>query len=317
MLVSVIVPVYNVESYVAKCIESIVNQTFKDLEIILIDDGSTDSSGSICDSFAEKDKRIKVIHKENGGLSSARNAGLDIAVGDYIVFVDSDDYINLKMIETLYSVCIENVADLAICNYIHVDENGEEIGISELRITQPQIVSSDWMLERISRGWTFGAIAWNKMYSGKFFKELRYPAGRISEDEFISHRVMAESKKAVIIPNVLYYYTLRQGSITKVGFSLKKLDSVYAFIDRIDFLGTLGKTDYAGNALVLAIKDLTRRWSHRKECTENQTVFDNLRKELLKRCNSDLITVRTFSSKTVVWLFQNALPVLIVLLKLR
>ena len=317
MLVSVIVPVYNVESYVAKCIESIVNQTFKDLDIILVDDGSKDSSGSICDRFAETDKRIRVIHKVNGGVSSARNAGLDIAIGEYIVFVDGDDYINTQMIETLCSVVVENNSDLVMCNYIHVNESGDKVGISELRITQPQTVSSDWMLERISRGWTFGAIVWNKMYKSKLFKDLRYPSLNNGEDEFMSHHVMARAEKAVIIPDVLYYYTLRQGSLTKSDFSLSKVTSIYAFIDRIDFLGTLGKTDYAGNALVLAIKDLTRRWSHRKECTENQTVFDNLRKELLKRCNSDLITVRTFSSKTVVWLFQNALPVLIVLLKLR
>ena len=316
MLVSVIVPVYNVESYVAKCIESIINQTFKDLEIILIDDGSTDSSGSICDSFAEKDKRIKVIHKENGGLSSARNAGLDIAVGEYIVFVDSDDYINLKMVETLYLAIIDNKADLSICNYIHVNELGEEIGISELRLTKRQIISSEWMLERISRGWTFGAIAWNKMYSSKVFKKLRYPLGRINEDEFISHRVMAQAEKAVIIPDVLYYYLLRQGSITKTGFKLKNLDSVYALIDRIDFLGSLGKTDYAGNALVLAIKNLARKWNHRKDCAENQKVFDILRNELLKRCNSGLITVRRFSSRIVVWLFRHAFPILVTLVSL-
>ena len=314
MLVSVIVPVYNVESYVAKCIESIVNQTFKDLDIILVDDGSRDSSGSICDRFAEKDKRIRVVHKENGGLSSARNAGLDIAIGDYIVFVDSDDYINQKMVETLYSAIIENNADLSICNYIHVNEKGEEIGISELRITQPQILSSEWMLERISKGWTFGAIAWNKMYSNKIFNGLRYPLGRINEDEFISHRVMAQAETAVIIPNVLYYYLLRQGSITKTGFNLKNLDSIYAFIDRIDFLGTLGKAEYAGNALVLAIKNLSRKWNHRKDCVDNQKVFDNLRKELLDRCNSDTIAVRRFSSKTVIWLFMHAFPILTAIL---
>lgn len=316
MVVSVIVPVYNVESYVAKCIDSIVNQTFRDLDIILIDDGSTDSSGSICDRFAEKDKRIRVIHKKNGGVSSARNAGLDVAVGEYIVFIDGDDYVNPKMIETLCSLIIENNADLVMCNYIHVNENGEKVGISELRITQPQIVSSDWMLERISRGWTFGAIIWNKMYRSKLFRELRYPSFNNGEDEYISHRVMAQAEKAVIIPDVLYYYTLRQGSLTKSAFNLSNMNSIYAFIDRVDYISSLGKTEYAGNALVLAVKDLTRRWHHRKDCTDNQIVFDNLRKELLERCDSNLITVRRFSSRTVVWLFKHAFPVLIMLLSL-
>lgn len=316
MSVSVIVPVYNVESYVAKCIESIVNQTFKDLDIILVDDGSTDSSGSICDRYAEKDKRIRVIHKENGGVSSARNAGLDIAVGDYYVFIDGDDYANSQLIETLRSVITDNDADLAMCNYIHVDESGEKVGISELRITQPQIVSSDWMLERISRGWTFGAIVWNKMYKSKLFEGLRYPSFNNGEDEFVSHHVMAKAEKAVIIPNVLYYYTLRQGSLTKSGFRLGNIYSIYAFVDRIDFLGSLGKKEYAGNALVLAIKDLTRRWNHQKECTDNQNLFENLRKELLERCSSDLITVRRFSSRTVVWMFRHTFPVLIMLLSL-
>ena len=317
MLVSVIVPVYNVESYVAKCIESIVNQTFKDLDIILIDDGSTDSSGSICDRYAEKDKRIKVIHKVNGGVSSARNAGLDIAVGEYIVFVDGDDYINSQMIETLYSVIVENNSDLVMCNYIHVNENGEKVGISELRITQPQVISSDWMLERVSRGWTFGAIIWNKMYKSRLFNELRYPSLNNGEDEFVSHHVMARAEKAVIIPDVLYYYTLRQGSLTKSEFSLSNVNSLYALIDRIDFFCSLGKTDYAGNALVLAIKNLARKWNHRKDCKENQNVFDILRNELLKRCNSDIITVKRFSSRTVVWLFKKAFPLLVFLVKMK
>ena len=316
MLVSVIVPVYNVESYVAKCIESIVNQTFKDLDIILIDDGSTDSSGSICDRFAEKDKRIRVIHKVNGGVSSARNAGLDIAAGEYIVFVDGDDYINSRMVETLCSVAVENNSDLVMCNYIHVNERGEKVGISELRITEPQTVSSDWMLERISRGWTFGAIIWNKMYKSALFKGLRYPSLNNGEDEFISHHVMARAEKAVIIPDVLYYYTLRQGSLTKSAFNLSSVNSLYALIDRVDFLGTLGKTEYAGNALVLAIKNLARKWNHRKDCIENQMVFDKLRRELLERCNSDLITVSRFSSRTVVWLFRHAFPILTTLVSL-
>ena len=316
MLVSVIVPVYNVESYVAKCIESIVNQTFKDLDIILVDDGSKDSSGSICDRFAETDKRIRVIHKVNGGVSSARNAGLDIAAGEYIVFVDGDDYIDSKMIETLCSVAVENSSDLVMCNYIHVNESGDKVGISELRITQPQTVSSDWMLERISRGWTFGAIIWNKIYKCDLFKELRYPSLNNGEDEFISHHVMARAEKAVIIPDVLYYYTLRQGSLTKSDFNLSNVNSIYALIDRVDFLCTLGKTEYAGNALVLAIKNLARKWNHRKDCVDNQKVFDSLRKELLDRCNSDTITVRRFSSRTVIWLFKHAFPILTILVTL-
>ena len=116
-VVSVIVPVYNVEQYIRKCIESILNQTYNKMEIILVDDGSTDNSGIICDEYSKRDKRIKVIHKINGGLSDARNAGLDICTGDYIVFVDSDDYIKNNMIEMLHKDILEKRADISVCSY--------------------------------------------------------------------------------------------------------------------------------------------------------------------------------------------------------
>ena len=116
-LVSIIVPIYNVEKYIKECIDSIINQTYKNLEIILVDDGSPDCCPKICDEYSKKDKRIKVIHKENGGLSSARNAGLDVAKGEYVSFIDSDDVVDEKFIETLYNLCIENNCDISECNF--------------------------------------------------------------------------------------------------------------------------------------------------------------------------------------------------------
>ena len=123
ILVSIIVPVYNVEKYLERCLDSLINQTLKDIEIILVDDGSTDDSGNICDKYAKKDKRIKVIHKENGGLSDARNIGLSIANGRYLQFVDSDDFIHKQMIEILYNTIINNNADISICDFDKVYEN--------------------------------------------------------------------------------------------------------------------------------------------------------------------------------------------------
>lgn len=310
MKVSVIVPVYNIEKYLSKCVESVLGQTYGNFELILVDDGSTDSSGNICDCFSEQDKRIIVIHKKNGGLSSARNAGLDIAKGEYVIFVDGDDYVDSKMIETLLKASMDYDVNLVMCNYVHVDEKGNQVGISELRIEKPELLSSDEMLDRVSKGWTFGVIAWNKIYRRELFNSIRYPVGKISEDEFISHRIMATTKKAVIIPTVLYYYTLREGSITKSGFTIKQTDSFYALLDRVDFMNSIGKEENASYSLFLAIKKLSRNWKHRNDSVDISKIFNDFRAQLLDRCKTANSQNIEFRYKAAIWLFGHSFPVL-------
>lgn len=236
-LISVIVPIYKVENFLCKCVDSILNQTYKNLEIILVDDGSPDKCGEICDEYAKKDSRIKVIHKENGGLSDARNAGIDVAQGDYFVFVDSDDYIDYEMIETLY-YCIKNDnSDLALCSFTYVDEEGKEI--CERKNKSPiknEIISTEQSLQKLCeiKNWYY-IVAWNKLYKKEIFNNLRFPKGKINEDEFTIHHIFNKCRYISCVEKPLYYYLQRSGSIMKTKTGMKALDSAEALYDRTVF----------------------------------------------------------------------------------
>lgn len=234
-LISVIIPVYNVEKYIEQCIKSIINQTYKKIEVILIDDGSIDKSGAICDEYAKIDKRIIVIHKENGGLSDARNKGIDIAKGEYITFVDSDDYVKENFIEDLYTAIINNNAKLSICNIIMVDEDGNTI--ENLGFSSDKLVNGKEILKGICeyRNLIEGIVAWNKMYSKDFFKENRYPKGKIHEDEFLTYKILYFANKVAITNRFLYYYRKNDNSITSKKFNVKRLDFIEALEERLVF----------------------------------------------------------------------------------
>ena len=178
-LVSIIVPVYNVEKYLSKCIDSILAQTYKNLEIILVDDGSKDNSGTICDEYSKKDKRIKIIHKPNGGISDVRNHGLKIATGDYIGFVDSDDYIAEDMFETLVSLLEKNDADISIVSFYEY-YNGKLIGVREnenVEIMNKVEAIKELLIDRKIQSYT-----WNKLFKKELFDGLQFPVGKNFED---------------------------------------------------------------------------------------------------------------------------------------
>lgn len=233
-LISVIVPIYKVEKYLKRCVDSIINQTYKNLEIILVDDGSPDGCGSICDEYAEKDSRVRVIHKENGGLSDARNAGLDIAAGEYIGFVDSDDYIAPEMYEVMLGRLTETGADTAVCNCLctgDMDDYREQFNRSEAM--KDCVLNRDAALEKLTEkyGWVY-VTAWNKLYKKRIFDNIRFPKGKIHEDEFIIHRVIGESGKIACINQRLYYYFQRRGSIMSARSINAEMDACEAFADR-------------------------------------------------------------------------------------
>ena len=213
-LITVIVPVYNVEKYLDKCVETIVNQTYKNIEIILVDDGSKDSSGEKCDIWQKKDKRIKVIHKQNGGLSSARNTGIDIANGEYITFIDSDDYIDSKMIENLYEDLKNFNADISICNRYYLFEDGSKCLRYKKRENVLEMDSKQAIYE-LNNYRNFDMSAWAKMYNRKLFNKIRFPVGKLSEDFFIMYLLFDKAKKIVYNSEPLYYYLQRKGSISK------------------------------------------------------------------------------------------------------
>ena len=210
-LISIVVPVYNTDLYLEKCISSITNQTYKRLQILLIDDGSTDQSGKICDILAEKDDRIKVIHKSNGGLSDARNCGIENSDGEYLAFIDSDDYIAPNYIERLYEVIRERKAEIAICGLYIVEENQKNKPIKQ-RDGDYNGREIQWKL--YAKGAMFYTITWNKMYLKSLFQNIRFPKGRIHEDYATTYKLFWNASKISVIEDCLYYYVMRQGSIT-------------------------------------------------------------------------------------------------------
>ena len=237
--ISIIIPVYKVEQYLGKCVDSVLNQTYKELEIILVDDGSPDHCPEICEEYAGKDSRIVVIHKQNGGLSSARNAGLDVAKGEYIFFLDSDDYIAENTIERMYQTIISEKADIAICDFVKVDENGEII--KELSPIKNECLNKEQLLMKLVNptNWYY-VVAWNKLYKKTLFSAIRFPVGKINEDEFTVHQIFYECNKAVTIAEKLYFYLRRKSSITTNSFSVKNLDGISALADRCLFLTEKG-----------------------------------------------------------------------------
>lgn len=236
-LISVIVPIYNVESYLNKCVESIVNQTYTNLEIILVDDGSPDNCPIMCDEWAKKDNRIKVIHKENGGLSSARNAGLDIAKGAFIAFVDSDDYVEAHYIEILLKKLLQYNVDLVCCSINNIYENKME-NFKLKPVDKDLVISGSSILPEFYRHYTTALmVAWNKLYKRELFDNLRYTAGRIYEDGAIVLHLLSKCKQVAIIPDVLYNYLRRENSIMGTGISLAKAKSMDAnFNEHMEFL---------------------------------------------------------------------------------
>lgn len=234
--ITIIVPIYKVEKYLAKCIDSILNQTFKEFELILVNDGSPDSCGEICEEYSIRDKRVKVIHKKNGGLSSARNAGINIARGEYIAFVDSDDFIHKNMYEILYTNAINTSSDIVICDYFIVSEK-EIIQDESCQIKiQPKTFTNIEALRELYRDDRIKfVVAWNKLYKKSLFSKLRYKEGRIHEDEFIIHTILYECSKVSYLPVKLYFYLQTDNSIIRSPYNIKRLDRVYALRERVEF----------------------------------------------------------------------------------
>ena len=224
-LLSIIVPVYDVERYLQKCMDSILAQTFTDFELILVEDGSPDNCPALCDAAAAKDARIRVIHQKNGGLSAARNAGLDAARGDWIGFVDSDDYIAPEMYEMLYKAVQSTGADLALCDYVEVDETGALCPQMHVSLSGTELTGRE-LLQKASG--LMVQLAWNKLYRRAIFAQLRYPVGKVNEDLFVIPEICLNTQRAVVVPEVLYYYVQRSDSIMGKSNTLRHFDAAEA-----------------------------------------------------------------------------------------
>ncbi|MGN1277202.1 MAG: glycosyltransferase family 2 protein [Floccifex sp.] len=239
--ISVIIPVYNVEKYIQSCIKSVIDQTYSDIEILLVDDGSTDKSGIICDEYAACDSRITVVHQKNAGLSAARNRGISEASCDYITFIDSDDYIAPDYIERLYRGLLESNAQICICDYKKVDEEIEIEGLGySCDITGALVkLSNKQALENVYTGDFHGVdfISVAKLYDKRLFLDngISFPVGKIHEDAFTTYKLLYLSERISYVDKEMYFYRIRRGSITTSAFSIKKLDKLEATRGECDF----------------------------------------------------------------------------------
>lgn len=233
--ISVVIPVYKVEQYLDECILSVINQTYKNLEIILVDDGSPDKCGKICDRYSKVDNRIIVIHKENGGLSDARNKGIEIATGKYVSFIDSDDYVDLRYFEILYKNIIKHEANIAICSYqkfFDGDELKDKCKIYEDSkiLNKEEALFNLYGKDRINY-----VIACGKLFDIKLFKAIEFPKGKVNEDSFTTYKLYFKSEKIIYNKSKLYYYRQRKNSIMGRPASEKRLDGIESLEEQIRF----------------------------------------------------------------------------------
>ena len=219
-LISVIVPIYKVEDYLPKCVESIRNQTHSNLEIILVDDGSPDGCGAICDDFAKKDSRIRVIHKENGGLSDARNVGIEVAKGDYLAFVDSDDWLEPDAFEAMLALAEKYDAKM-VCAGRYNEDGATGTQSKGLCPEKEEFVPGKELVRRIFRWDHLDSAAWDKLYARELFQEIRYPVGRVVEDVPTTYHLVLLAGGAAMLPRPIYHYLCREQSITNAPVSPK------------------------------------------------------------------------------------------------
>ena len=233
-MISVIVPVFNTEEYLDKCLESIARQTFADLQIIVVDDGSTDGSGGICEAWAARDSRFQVIHQENRGLSAARNRGIGMARGEYLCFVDSDDFLLPDCLETLLKLCADHGADMSVCSHIYLNISEVYVPRPQLQpAAEPEVFSGPRKMSAYLREGKLCCVAWAKLYSASLFQTIRYPEGRVFEDAFVFHMLAHAAGRIAVTQKPGYVYRKRSGSITEkpsVHCSSERLEAYLALM---------------------------------------------------------------------------------------
>ena len=241
--ISVIVPVYKVEPYIRQCVESLLGQTYSNFELILVDDGSPDSCGAICDEYAEKDSRVRVVHQKNAGASAARNAGVKTAAGEYIAFIDSDDIVCEKYLESLYSAALDSDADITICQ----SESGTKIPATFGKDNEQNGLSVMTGREACFSVYRMDGVIpippWGKLYRKHLFNGIEYPVGMICEDDATTPRLCYVSSKVALINDKLYFYRLQPNSVMNQKFSEKRFDGVRAVDICIDYFNKVGDNE--------------------------------------------------------------------------
>ena len=301
--ISIIVPVYNVEKYLKRCIDSILNQSFTNFELILVDDGSTDNSGKIIDEYAIKDERIKVIHKENGGQGSARNRGLDIAKGNYIGFVDSDDWIHKDMYKCMYQIISEDNTDIVQVGHNTVEEYTED---KRCNINDLNIICIDNIIEKFADCNSFEILPLifpvNKLYRRELWKNLRFPEGKFAEDLRIIYKIYDITTKYKIIDYNFYNYYMSPNSSTRGEFNIKKLEDLEAWEEMFQFFKNKYSDIDISNLKAVFCRRLLRYYFLTCE-------YKNIQIDLKKKFNSNVKNVLkskklNYKEKSVYLLFR-------------
>ena len=231
--ISIIIPVYKVEKYLRKCLDSVAAQTYKDLEVLLVDDGSPDGCGAICDEYAGKDERFIVIHKKNEGVARARNSALDLATGDYISFIDSDDWIEENTYEYFMESLDKYGADCVVGRCRKVFDRDDKLEYEEMKPREVNIVSGTEAMRSVLDN---GSAIWNRLFKKQVFETLRFPIGRINDDEVTVLHAYSDCEKAVFLNEATYLYRIRENSITTSSFSFKKVDVFYNSKENLEFV---------------------------------------------------------------------------------
>lgn len=232
--ISVIVPVYQSEKYLKKCIESILQQTYKNIELILVDDGSPDSSGSICDAYLYNDERIIVLHKKNAGVSDTRNCGLNASVGSIIFFVDPDDWIETSTLEMMYNKMESDKSDIVVCGVKYVNEENHVLRIAQ--VSSDRCLSTQDAMRQFLHLGDIKQQIWDKMYKKETIGETRFPVGRSIEDVFWVHQVIGNANNISILNDALYNYLQRPDSVMGAGYTVKWMDSLDALEERCNYI---------------------------------------------------------------------------------
>jgi len=310
-LVSVVIPVYNVEKYIKDCITSVIGQSYNNLQIIIINDGSNDKSEDICNEFAKKDSRIIFIQKQNGGLSDARNVGINNANGEYIVFIDSDDYISPNFIEIMLTESIKNQSDIVACSYYKTSEHGSSPVTKNIEIIK--LTNTEAVIDVLSPKSICEVMTWNKIYKTRLFKEYKitFPVGKIHEDNFTTFRLFYYANNVLFINLPLYYYRQRANSIMSQGFSERSINMIEAAEYARQWLNGKGldfQKDIEANYLsaVITYANLlveskindNKYWGHTYFVKKNiQTIFTN---EKISVKNKFILSILLFGRKTYV-----------------
>ena len=313
-LISVVVPLYNVEKYLPYSIEQIINQTYTNLEIILVNDGSTDNSKLICERYKNKDKRIKLINQQNKGLSVARNVGIENATGDYISFIDSDDIISIKFYEVLYKLLVETNSDIAECVFKEISEQdvfNNKYDLDNTNDLSYSIVDLLGAFHRIHNEKISvirkASIVCNKLYKKNLFDDIRFPEGKRYEDDFTIYKIINKINQLVSTEKVLYYYVQRENSIMHQPFSLKRLDALEAYDNHVEFFKTYPDKYLFSKCLLrylrLLVKILEELYKSSYEDKESvKTILQNKFKEISFLLED---TVNQIDSKKTEYVLEN------------